>query len=226
MLAGRATNCAWAAEAGREIETARCQWLGQALFDACKGNNVERVRALLGQIETASCRINADLLSRARTLVGGNAVPGGATPATLRGNLDPEARASLLAKHLRSKKLQSISFDSSDVAVAQSASGQWELTGPVQCVIRFDWGAGYVQGLASYSTIYTLNFTPIRGLEASLEVSKTTESVTSNGSRKQSSHTSPAKPVRGGLSQRGDAWVLGLPNGIAGLIGDVPYRLR
>jgi hypothetical protein len=110
--------------------------------------------------------------------------------------------------------------------VARNPSGKWELTGPIRCVIRFDWGADYVQGLASYSTTYTLNFTPAQGLEAVLEISRTTESVTSDGSRKKTSNTSPAKPVKGALSQQGDAWVLGIPNGIAGIIGDVPYRLR
>lgn|GEM_PF-3675165 len=222
----QAANCGWAAEAGREIETARCQRLGQALFDACQGNNVERVRALLGQFESSSCRINADLMTRARALASGNATPDAPAPEMLRGNLDPEARSSLLDKHLRSKKLQSISFDSSDVAVARGASGQWELTGPVQCVIRLDWGAGYVQGLASYSKIYTLNFRPVRGLEALLEIGTLTESVSVSGSRKQTRQTSKAKTVQGALSQQGDGWVLGLPNGIAGVIGDVPYRLR
>jgi len=222
----QAANCDWAAGAAGEIEMARCQRLGQALFDACQGNNVERIRALLGQIESSSCRINADLMTRARALASGNPTPDAPAPATLRGNLDPDARDSLLAKHLRSKKLQSISFDSSDVVVARSAKGQWELTGPVQCVIRLDWGAGYVQGLASYSKIYTLNFRAVRGLEALLEIDTLTESVSVSGSRKQTRQTSKAKTVQGALSQQGDGWVLGLPNGIAGVIGDVPYRLR
>lgn len=226
MLAERAANCAWAAASVGEIEMVRCQGLGQALFDACQGNNAEQVRALLGQIEISSCRIKADLMTRARTLAGGNARPDPLTPAMLRGNLDPDARASLLAKHLRTKKLQSISFESSDVAVARNASGKWELTSPVQCVIRFEGGTGYMQGYASYISTYTLNFTPVRGLEALLEITRATESVTLSGSRKQTSHTSPARSVQGALTQQGDAWVLGLPNGVAGAIGDVPYRLR
>ena len=225
-ISRQAANCAWAATADREIENARCQRLGQALFDACQKNNVEQVRALLGQIETAPCRINTELMSRARSLVGRNSGSGVATPAMLRGNLDPEARTSLLAKHLRTKKLQSISFESSDVAVARNASGKWELISPVQCVIRFEGGTGYMQGYASYISTYTLNFTPVRGLEALLEITRATESVTLSGSRKQTSHTSPARSVQGALTQQGDAWVLGLPNGVAGAIGDVPYRLR
>ncbi|MHB8797515.1 MAG: hypothetical protein ACYDBY_03520 [Thermoanaerobaculia bacterium] len=174
----------------------------------------------------ATSRTNAALTTRARTLPGGNARPRDSAPAALRGNLDPDVRDRLRAKHLANKKLKAISFESSDVAVARNASGQWELTGPVQCVIRFDWGAGYMQGLSSYVSIYTLTFAPVGGLEASLTVSRATESITSSGSRKATRHTSPARSVRGALSQKGEAWVLGLPNGVAGVIGDVPYRLR
>lgn len=187
----QAANCAWAAAAESEIGRVLCQRLGQALFDACQSNNVERVRALLAQIEASACLIDANLMSRARSLAAG----GGSSPATLRGNLDPDAKAILLARHQGKKNLQAISFESSDVEVAQSASGQWELTGPVQCVIRLDWGAGYVQGLASYSKTYTLNFRPVRGLEASLEISTLTESVSLSGSRKQTSQTSAARKV-------------------------------
>ena len=153
--------------------------------------------------------------------------PQNASPDMLRGNLDQEYKAALIAKHhAREKSLQKLSFESSEVVVRKLPDGSWELAAPIQCVITFAWGEGYVQGCKSYTSTYTLTFTPVQGLKAMLELRSVSESIDKDGNSKELSHVSKARQVQGALSPRDGEWVLELPNGVALLIADIPYRLR
>jgi hypothetical protein len=146
-------------------------------------------------------------------------------PFILRGNLDPNEKAAMIAKH---NPVQ-VQFESSPAVVRVNLDDSTELLETIQCKITVT-DTRRSSDITWSRYTYTVTLTPNRQsrgarVKALRKVDYVFDYI-SRGKQGRRNHIGKPMPVEGSLSQQKGIWHLNLPNGNGGSIGAVPYRME